>query len=108
MNTEILLDMIRNEHRLAVEKHPFFAHEIIDDSDRTNAEYNLSNFRNCLRRDTENGKISSMAVLVCEVFEFVQAYSDGDLDHALVELAQCGAVIMRMMEMVEKESEGTK
>jgi hypothetical protein len=33
----------------------------------------------------------------------MNAYQQGDKEHALQELAQCGAVIFRMMEFVESE-----
>jgi hypothetical protein len=33
----------------------------------------------------------------------MNAYQQGDKEHALQELAQCGAVILRIMETIEKE-----
>ena len=36
-------------------------------------------------------------------FEALNAYVHGDKEHALQEFAQCGAVIMRIMETIEKE-----
>ena len=38
-----------------------------------------------------------------EVFEALTAYLEGDKEHCLQELAQCGAVILRMMEFVKEE-----
>ena len=38
-----------------------------------------------------------------EYFEALNAYQQGDKEHALKEFAQCGAVIMRIMETIEKE-----
>ena len=40
-----------------------------------------------------------------EFFEALNAYQQGDKEHALQEFAQCGAVIMRIMETIEKEME---
>lgn len=40
-----------------------------------------------------------------EVFEALTAYKEGDKEHCLQELAQCGAVILRMMEFVKNEME---
>lgn len=45
----------------------------------------------------------------CDLFseefaEALNAYTQGDKEHCLQELAQCGAVIMRMMEFVGTES----
>ena len=44
-------------------------------------------------------------ILLEEVFESRTAYVEGDKAHCLQELAQCGAVILRMMEFVSKEME---
>ena len=40
-------------------------------------------------------------VLSCELAEVVEAFSRQDYAHTLEELAQCGAVIVRMMEAVQ-------
>ena len=40
-----------------------------------------------------------------EVFEAFVAYKEGDKEHCLQELAQCGAVILRMMQFVYDEKE---
>jgi NTP pyrophosphatase (non-canonical NTP hydrolase) len=42
-------------------------------------------------------------ILMEEVAEAFNAYSRGELEHALQEFAQCGAVILRIMETIEKE-----
>ena len=44
-------------------------------------------------------------ILMEEVAEAFAAYQAGDKEHALQELAQCGAVILRIMETIEKEME---
>ena len=38
-----------------------------------------------------------------EFYEALNAYQQGDNEHALQEFAQCGAVILRIMETIEKE-----
>lgn len=40
-----------------------------------------------------------------EFYEALNAYQQGDKEHALQELAQCGAVILRIMEKIDKEIE---
>lgn len=45
------------------------------------------------------------AILNEEILEALEAYKQGDLKHCLQELAQCGAVILRMMQFVENEME---
>lgn len=43
------------------------------------------------------------AILNEEILEAISAYQCDDLENCMVELAQCGAVILRMMEYVAKE-----
>lgn len=43
-------------------------------------------------------------ILLEEFYESIHSYLQGDKKHTLEELAQCGAVIIRMMEFVEGES----
>lgn len=43
-----------------------------------------------------------------EVAEAFAAYQQGDKNHALQEFAQCGAVILRIMETIEKEMESNE
>jgi hypothetical protein len=43
-----------------------------------------------------------------EVYEAVEAHYEGRLDDCLVELAQCGAVVLRMMEFVQAEIDAKK
>ena len=106
--TETMLDMIRNEHRMAVKKHPNFAETAMRIYFPSEAKDALAFDRSRLNYTISHGAVTGVEILRCELAEAQAAYSDGDLDHALVELAQCAAVIIRMMEMVEKESEGTK
>ena len=40
-----------------------------------------------------------------EFYEALNAYQKGDKEHALQEFAQCGAVILRIMDRIEKEME---
>lgn len=108
MSDETFIDMIRNEHALAIKKHPLFAHSVFNISELITSFDNIRLSRMKLENEIENGVVSSATVFMCEFSEFREAYADGDYDHALVELAQCGAVIMRMMEMVKAESEGDK
>lgn len=43
-----------------------------------------------------------------EIAEALNAYLKGDKEHALLELAQCGAVILRMMDFLQNEIYGGK
>ena len=81
-------------------KHPHFADGLSKRSAQ-NVRFNLYLTRK------EKGKPPYMAdrILSEEVFEAIEAYQKKDLVPALLELAQCGAVILRMMEFVENEIE---
>ena len=86
----------------AESKHPHFADGLSERS-AGNVKFNLKAMRDI------NGKPPYMAerIILEEVFEAIAAYQEKDLDlvHAQQELAQCGAVILRMMEFVENEIE---
>lgn len=49
--------------------------------------------------------INGHMVLMEEVSEALEAYDKGELENCLTEFAQCGAVIIRMMDFVAKEIE---
>lgn len=84
----------------AESKHPHFADGVSGRS-RMNVSVNLEFLRE------KNGKPPYMAdsILSEEFFEAIEAYQKEELVHAQQELAQCGAVILRMMEFVENEIE---
>ena len=87
----------------AESKHPHFADGLSERS-AGNVKFNLKAMRDI------NGKPPYMAdsILYEEIFEAVAAYQEKDLVHALLELAQCGAVILRTMEMLENEIENAE
>lgn len=91
-------NLIENEFSHAVTKHPKFCDHFIDESARTWAEAEM-------RIKARNSQPPEYAdcVLMEEVAEAFAAYSKGDLEHALQEFAQCGAVVMRCMFFVMKE-----
>ncbi len=91
--------MIHNELGKAIEKHPDFASAIIDLSSRVSwaeseARIKLRNSRDPQCADN---------ILMEEVAEAFAAYEQGELDNALHEFAQCGAVILRIMGKIGKE-----
>ena len=90
---------IIDEHKTACRKHPKFCDAIIDPTSSKSwaeAEYRIK-LRN--QRGTE----CADNVLAEEMAEAFAAYEQGDKEHALQELAQCGAVILRIMDTIEKE-----
>ena len=89
---------IIDEHKAACRKHPKFCDAIIDPTSSkswADAEYRVK-LRN------ERGPWTSDNILAEEMSEAFAAYEQGDKEHALQELAQCGAVILRIMETIEK------
>ena len=90
---------IIDEHKFACRKHPDFASAIIDPSSRVS--WAESEARIKLRNS--RGSQCADNILLEEVAEAFNAYEHGDKEHALQEFAQCGAVIMRIMETIEKE-----
>ena len=87
----------------AESKHPHFADGLSERS-AGNVKFNIKAMRDI------NGKPPYMAdrILSEEVFEAIAAYQEEDPVHAQQELAQCGAVILRTMEMLENEIENAE
>lgn len=92
-------EMIEREYSNAVTKHPKFCDYFIN---------NLSNWDRLEHMmKVENSEHPEYAenVLLEEFAEAMNAYQHGDKKQCFKELAQCGAVILRMMEFVQKEIE---
>jgi NTP pyrophosphatase (non-canonical NTP hydrolase) len=53
--------------------------------------------------DFQRGPECADNILMEEIAEAFSAYEHGDKENALQEFAQCGAVILRIMETIEKE-----
>ena len=88
---------IIDEHKAACRKHPDFVSAIIDPSSRVS--WAESEARIKLRNS--RGPQCADNILMEEVAEAFAAYQQGDKEHALLELAQCGAVILRIMEKID-------
>lgn len=88
------------EHKKAKEKYPVFCDDftgaremfVLDELDRW-------------RKINSSAPYHADAILNEEILEALEAYKQGDLKSCLQELAQCGAVILRMMQFVENEME---
>ena len=84
----------------AKRKHPKFADVAVSTQNHVDAAGDLDDARDYLDARIKAGRCSGMTVLGCEVAKTVEAFSRRDYKHTLEELAQCGAVIVRMMEAV--------
>lgn len=90
------------EYNEAVAKHPKFC-------DTFTARRNIFAVRQHLeglREMNSEAPYDGESILREEMFEAVEAYLEGDKEHCLQELAQCGAVILRLMEYLKAEIEG--
>lgn len=93
-----LRGMIEYEFSKACTKHPKFCDRVIND--RTDWEW----LELTMKKTNDSGApYFGENLLLEEVAEAFNAYQKGDKAHALQELAQCGAVILRIMETIEKE-----
>ena len=93
--------MVRHELEKTEQKHPKFCDAMIDPTSAPS--WADSEYRIKLRN--ERGPWTADNILMEEVAEAMNAYEQGDRAHSLQELAQCGAVILRMMELVKNEME---
>lgn len=94
------IEAIAHEYWAAKEKHPKFC----DDFSRADVEIVRDNLE--FYRKANEGTQHADLVLLEEFYEAVEAYMNGDKKQCLKELAQCGGVIIRMMDFVKKEMEG--
>lgn len=96
LNTYLMF--IKDELRKAEAKHPVFCDDLMDDSvNFENLELHFKVERNSA------GPYHAEDLLQEEIMEAMVAYRAGRPEDCLQELAQCGAVILRMMEFVRNE-----
>lgn len=89
------------ELRLARAKHPKFCDVLLTSSLSSIAE-SLEALRGILVNQVDANKASAEIVLVCEVFETLEAVARGDYEDAQRELLQVMAVCIRFYEEIEK------
>lgn len=89
------LSSIVGEYMDAVEKHPKFCDEL---TGATQEQMGMLEFR--IKKVNSKGPYYAEFLLREEFAEAMNAYLKGDKEQCLQELAQCGAVILRMMDFV--------
>ena len=94
------LTKINIAHREACAKHPKFC----DFMTYTTKSVNSVGL-GLVRKENSKGPYYADRIICEEIMEAIEAYLDGDMEHCLQELAQCGAVILRMMQFVQDEKE---
>ena len=97
-------NLIEKEFSHAVTKHPKFCDLFI------NKQTDWARLERIIKRENDENTPPYYAenILLEEVAEAFNAYSRGELEHALQEFAQCGVVVMRcmfyVMEMIDKNA----
>jgi len=91
--------MIETELRNAVDKHPKFCDAM------ANPAIDFQELEDAAKRSNSHAPYYAESILAEEIYEAMNAYRMGDNVHCIQELAQCGAVIIRMMDFVKKEME---
>jgi len=99
-----LRNMIEREFSRAVTKHPKFCDMLADKQTDWNRLESLMKSRN----DEYAPPYYGENIFLEEFAEAMNAYQLGHKEDAVNELAQCGAVILRMMEFVQNEINGGK
>lgn len=92
------LNMILYEYEKACAKHPKFC-DILTTGSLSKIGEALDIARDENKCPIANGNM----ILQEEILEALEAYKLGEYDHTIQELAQCGAVILRMMDFVTEE-----
>ena len=95
------LFIIIDEHKAACRKHPNFCDFVVNPK----TDWSWLEISQKHANDVSAPPYYGENILLEEFAEAMNAYQQGDKEHALQELAQCGAVIMRIMETIEKEME---
>ena len=91
---------MKTELKEAEGKHPQFCDEICDRA------IDFGVFEKYYKLVNDNSSThNAIYILYEEVMEAMDAYNKKDYKQALKELAQCGAVILRMMEFVKKQAD---
>lgn len=94
------IDRIAAHYDHAREKHPYFCDRITCLSD-TGADTHLDIYRSTLSAEREASDVEACTVLVCEVYEAMQAYTHGDTAHAVEECYDAIAVLLRTIDVLE-------
>ena len=105
MTKQTILESIGSAYDHATAKHPFFAAQAMQLVEPETARHELNRKRELLKHAIEMNTVDGSHVLECEIAEAIEAYSEGRANDCIAELYQCAAVIMRMVEMVVKESQ---
>lgn len=97
-------DRICKHYVHAHEKHPYFCDRITCLSS-VGSDTHLDICRSLLAAEIKVSDVEASTVLTCEIYEAIQAYTHGDISHAVEELYDCAAVVLRMIDVLEGRQE---
>ena len=93
-------DRIRKHYAHAREKHPNFCDRITCLSEE-GADTHLELYRALLESEECAGDLEAVDIIQCELYEAVQAYTHGDIAHAVEECYDVIATLLRMVDVLE-------
>ena len=94
------IEKIQEHYDRAREKHPYFCDMITCLSD-IGANTHLEIYRSTLETEKGVSAVEASTVLMCEVYEAIQAYKYGDKEAAVEECYDAIAVLLRMIDVLE-------
>ena len=94
------ISSILRHYAHAKEKHPYFC-DMITCLSKAGADTHLDIYRSRLKAEADNGCVEAGTVLMCEFYKALQAYKHGDTAHAVEELYDCVAVLLRTIDVLE-------
>ena len=99
--TGVEIEKIRRHYRHAVDRHPYFADRLPAMCSHDVAWAILTESRDRIRDGAAVDSVSAVAVLDCEMAEFMEAYLRGDKAAAVEECYDAMAVLLRMVDVLE-------
>ena len=95
------VDKIKEHYNHAIEKHSHFADRLfVEDSDDKASDF-LTSMRRCLYNEKRDGNVTAETIVVCELAEAAEAFARGDKSHAVEELYDTIAVLLRIVDVIE-------
>lgn len=101
------INRIKAHYEHAKRKHPKFADMLYAQSHYI-AQTNLAFYRDLMEWGVTAGEVESDDILRCEIAEIYEAYKGGRLADAKEECYDAIAVLLRMIDMIEKEESNDK
>lgn len=96
------LGLVRDEYYSAIAKHPHFV-DVVSVWTAERISMRLKGMRMHLSLPYTTAIKDFEDILTCEMLEALEAFTQGDYQHAKQEFAQCAAVCMRAMDICDKE-----